>query len=94
MRSVPQRVTEVFKKIPSEKMLFQVQKYEKHLKSKNDIKRPLGPFNKELLAIQVFLKLGQFLKPSTHGEKRYNNQHFRGWLCKATARPQRRKEDG
>ena len=48
--------------------------YEKYLKSKNDIKRPLGPFNKELWATQVFLKPGKFLKPSTHGEKRYNNQ--------------------
>ena len=75
-------------------MWFQEQKYEKYLKSKNDIKRPLGPFNKELWAIQVFLKRGQFLKPSTHGEKRYDNQQFQGWLCKATAGHQRRKEYG
>ena len=50
-------------------MWFQEQKYEKYLKSKNDIKRPLGPFNKELWAIWVFSKSGQILKPSTHGEK-------------------------
>ena len=29
-------------------MGFRAQKHEKYLKSKNDIKRPLGPFNKEL----------------------------------------------
>ena len=38
----------VFQKIPFEKMRFQAQKYEKYLKSKNDFKRPLGPFNKKL----------------------------------------------
>ena len=37
-----------FPKIPIEKMRFQLQKYEKYSKSKNDIKKPLGLFNKEL----------------------------------------------
>ena len=46
--SAPRKVSDVFQKIPIEKMRFQVQKYEKYLKSKNDLKRPLGPFNKEL----------------------------------------------
>ena len=49
-------------------MWSRVQKYEKYLKSENDIKRPLGPFNKELWAIYVFLKSSQILKPSTHEE--------------------------
>ena len=49
--SAPRKVSEVFQKIPIEKMRFQVQKYEKYLKSKNDIKKPLGLFNKELWAI-------------------------------------------
>ena len=37
-----------FSKNPFEKMRFQAQKYEKYLKSKNDLKMPLGPFNKKL----------------------------------------------
>ena len=41
-------------------MWIQEQKYEKYLTPKNDIKRPLGPFNKELGAIQVFLNLVSF----------------------------------
>ena len=40
--------SEVFQKIPIEKMRFQLQKYEKYLKSKNDLKRPLGAFINEL----------------------------------------------
>ena len=36
------------KKNRIEKMRFQEQKYEKYLKSKNDLKRLLGAFNKEL----------------------------------------------
>ena len=51
-------------------MWFQEEKYEKYLKFKNDIKRPLGPFNKELWAIYVFLKFGQILKWSTRTENR------------------------
>ena len=46
--SAHRKVSEVLKKMSIEKMRFQVQKYEKYLKSKNDLKRPLGPFNKEL----------------------------------------------
>ena len=42
------KVSEVFQKIPIEKMRFQVQKYEKYLKSKNDLKMSLGPFNKDI----------------------------------------------
>ena len=60
MRLNAAKVSEVYKKYPIDKMWFQEQKYEKYLKSKNDIKRPLGPFNKELWAIQVFLNLLSF----------------------------------
>ena len=42
-----------FKKNQIGEMQSQVQKYEKY-KSKNDIKTPLGPFNKDLRAISVF----------------------------------------
>ena len=49
-------------------MRFQLQKYEKYLNSKNDINKPLGPFNKKLWAIEVFLKSGKISKPSTHSE--------------------------
>ena len=42
------KVSEVFQKIQYEKMRFHLQKYEKYSKSKNDIKKPLGLFNKEL----------------------------------------------
>ena len=49
-------------------MRFQRQNYEKYLKSKNDIRMPLGPFNKELWAIQDFLISGKILKPSIHTE--------------------------
>ena len=37
-------------------MRFHFQKYEKYLKSKNDLKMPLEAFNQELRAIYVFLK--------------------------------------
>ena len=47
--SAPWKFSEVkIKKNQIEKMRFQEQKYEKYLKSKNDLKRPLGAFNKEL----------------------------------------------
>ena len=49
--SAPRKFSEVFQKLPIEKMRFQRQNYEKYLKSKNDIRMPLGPFNKELWAI-------------------------------------------
>ena len=42
------KVSEVFQKIQYEKMRFQLQKYEKYLDSKNDFKKLLGPFNKDL----------------------------------------------
>ena len=45
--SAPRKNT-VLQKIQMEKMRFQVHKYEKYLNSKNDIKRPLRPFIKEL----------------------------------------------
>ena len=51
MRLSPAESYWSFPKNPIDKMWFQEQKYEKYLKSKNDIKRPLGPFNKELWAI-------------------------------------------
>ena len=35
-------------------MRFQLQKYEKYLKSKNDLKRPIEAFNKEFLVILRF----------------------------------------
>ena len=54
MRLSAAKVSEVYKKYPIEKMWFQEEKYEKYLQSKNDIKRPLGPFNRELWAILVF----------------------------------------
>ena len=44
---------QTLKKNQIEEMRSQVQKYEKY-KSKNDIKNPLGPFNKDLRAISVF----------------------------------------
>ena len=46
--SAPRKDTEVLQKSQLEKMRFQVQKYEKYLKSKNDLKRPLGAFNQGL----------------------------------------------
>ena len=46
--SAPRKDTEVPQKIQTEKMSFQVQKYEKYLKSKNYLKRPLGAFIKKL----------------------------------------------
>ena len=46
--SARRKVSEVFQKIIIEKMQFQVQKYEKYLKSKNDFKKPLEPINEEL----------------------------------------------
>ena len=54
-------------------MRFHVQKYEKQLKFKNDIKKPLGPLHKKLWAILVISNSGQILKPSTLGEKWYKN---------------------
>ena len=49
--SAPRKASEVFKKNPIEKKWFQVEKYQKYSKSKNDVKRPLGPFYNELWAI-------------------------------------------
>ena len=56
-------------------MRFQVQKYEKYLKSKNDIKRSLGPFNKELWAILVFLNVVNFSEPP-HQQPVRTSLHF------------------
>ena len=63
--SAPRKVTKVVKKNHIEKMRFQVQKYEKYLKSKNDLKRLLGAFINELWAIYVFFKSCKILKPCT-----------------------------
>ena len=49
-------------------MSFQVQKYEKYLKSKNELKRPQRAFIKELWAIYDFLKSGQIWKLYTNEE--------------------------
>ena len=57
--SAPRKDTEVLQKNQIEKNRFQVQKYEKYLKSKTDLRRPLGAFINELWAIYVFLKSGQ-----------------------------------
>ena len=46
--SAPRNYTEVLQKIQIEKKRFQVQKYEKYVKSKTDLKRPLGAFINEL----------------------------------------------
>ena len=46
--SAPRKSTEVFRKIQIKKMRFQVQKYEKNLNSKNDLKKSLGAFINEL----------------------------------------------
>ena len=46
--SVPRKDIEVLQKIQIEKKRFQFEKYEKYLKSKNDLKRPLGAFSNEL----------------------------------------------
>ena len=37
--------SEAFQKKSNRKMRLQVQKYEKYLESKNDLKRPIGAFN-------------------------------------------------
>ena len=46
--SAPQKDTKVLQKIQIEKKRFQTQNYEKYLKSKTDLKRPLGAFINEL----------------------------------------------
>ena len=46
--SAPRKDTEVLQKIQIEKKRFQIQKYEKYLESKTDLKRPLGAFINEL----------------------------------------------
>ena len=38
----------IFLKKCNQKQLFQVQKHEKYLRSKNDFKTPVGAFNQEL----------------------------------------------
>ena len=48
--SAPRRVSKVFETMPFDKMRFQVRKYEKYFKFKNNVKRPLDPCNKELCA--------------------------------------------
>ena len=55
-------VSEVLSKIQIEKMSFQVEKNEKYVMSKNDFKRTLGSFMKELWAIYVFFKYSLSLK--------------------------------
>ena len=52
--SAPRKVSVILKQIPIEKMRFQVLKYEKYLKSKNDLKRPLGPFIKDYEQFKFF----------------------------------------
>ena len=68
MRLSAAKVSEVYKKYPIEKMWFQVEKYEKYLQSKNDIKRPLGPFNRVMSNLLFFMKYGKTLKPSNYSE--------------------------
>ena len=46
--SAPRKVSDALEKNQIEKIRFQLQKYEKYLKSKNDIKKLLGAFNQEL----------------------------------------------
>ena len=48
--SAPQKLPDFFKQNRIKKQLFQIQKHEKYLKSKNDIKRRLGAFKQELWA--------------------------------------------
>ena len=60
--------TLVVKKKQIEKMKFKVQKYDKDLKSKNDLKRPLGALINELWRIYVFWKLVNFWKPCSNRE--------------------------
>ena len=48
--SPPQKLGDFFKKNGIKKQWFQIQKHEKYLKSKNDIKKRLGAFNQELWA--------------------------------------------
>ena len=48
MRKTVDELVKLFKKNQIEKIRFQLQKSEKYLKSKNDLKRPLGAFIKEL----------------------------------------------
>ena len=55
--SAPRKYTEVFRKIQIKKMRFQVQKYEKYLKSKNDPERPRGAF------LTIYEKFMFFLNP-------------------------------
>ena len=46
--SVPQKLIDFSKKTVIKKQCFQQQKLEKYIKSKNDIKMPLGAFNQKL----------------------------------------------
>ena len=46
--SAPQKLSDFFQNNGIKKQGFQIQKHEKYLKSKNDIKRRLGAFNQEL----------------------------------------------
>ena len=46
----PQKLPDFFKKKSYKKQWFQIQKHEKYLKSKNDIKRRLGAFKQDLWA--------------------------------------------
>ena len=48
--SAPQKLSDFFKKNGIKKEWFHIQKHEKYVKSKNDIKRRLGAFNQELWA--------------------------------------------
>ena len=49
-RLCPSETYWFFKKNRTQKRWFKIQKHEKYLKSKNDIKRRLGAFNQELWA--------------------------------------------
>ena len=48
--SAPQKLSDFLHKIGTKKQWIQIQKHEKYLKSKNDIKKRLGAFNQELWA--------------------------------------------
>ena len=58
--SQPLRNLVIFSKNGIQKHWFQIQKHEKYLKFKNDIKRRLGAFNQELRANFEFWEFGNF----------------------------------
>ena len=68
-------VDQLVKLIQIEKMGFLVQKNQKYLKSKIDLKRPLQGFSKELWAIYVLWNLVKFKNhaPGKRFKKKYAN---------------------